>query len=78
MYDFSSLREWRTGAAPLGKDLQSLLEKKWGAPVYSWYGKAYLLQHLPTDANTPYNRNERDWRHSNDFKPLIRNGTYLT
>ncbi|KXN82190.1 4-coumarate--CoA ligase-like 7 [Leucoagaricus sp. SymC.cos] len=37
-YDFSSLREWRTGAAPLGKDLQSLLENKWGVPVYSWYG----------------------------------------
>ncbi|KAF5356754.1 hypothetical protein D9756_006517 [Leucocoprinus leucothites] len=38
VYDFSSVREWRTGAAPLGKDLQSLLESKWGVPVYSWYG----------------------------------------
>ncbi|EKM76782.1 hypothetical protein AGABI1DRAFT_131074 [Agaricus bisporus var. burnettii JB137-S8] len=37
-YNSSSLREWRSGAAPLGKDLQSLLEKRWGVPVHSWYG----------------------------------------
>lgn len=39
MHDFTSLCEWRTGAAPLGKDLQSLVEAKWGVPIYSWYGE---------------------------------------
>lgn len=38
VYNFGSLREWRSGAAPLGKDLQSLVETRWGVPVHSWYG----------------------------------------
>ncbi len=58
MHDFSSLREWRTGAAPLGKDLQYLLEKKWGVPVYSWYGKTHFLQPPLVAAHTPCNRDE--------------------
>ncbi|VDC02150.1 unnamed protein product [Peniophora sp. CBMAI 1063] len=36
-YDLSSLREWRSAAAPLGDKLGTLLEQRFGAPLHSLY-----------------------------------------
>ncbi|KZV63891.1 acetyl-CoA synthetase-like protein [Peniophora sp. CONT] len=42
-YDLSSLREWRSAAAPLGDKLSSLLEQRFGAPLHSLYGQSASL-----------------------------------
>ncbi|KAI0318580.1 hypothetical protein OF83DRAFT_933769 [Amylostereum chailletii] len=37
-FDVSSLREWRSGAAPLGLELTNILEAEWAVPVHAHYG----------------------------------------
>ncbi|KAE9383271.1 acetyl-CoA synthetase-like protein [Gymnopus androsaceus JB14] len=38
IHDFPSLREWRSSAAPLGRDLTKSLQLQWRVPVQGLYG----------------------------------------
>ncbi|KAF4573439.1 putative NRPS-like protein biosynthetic cluster [Pleurotus pulmonarius] len=54
MYDFSSLREWRSGAAPLGQDFSDLLYTRFKVPLHAIYVKGpniMLGYHNRPDAN---------------------------